>query len=93
MRREDESPAMERLYHEFGSMVGAAIFNFLRSGSVAREREGWGGLSREEKGKKGVSDGWRCRLSIFTLLYLTLLAFRRAYASYGTLHNFSMAPR
>jgi hypothetical protein len=40
MRREEESPAMERLYHAFGSMVGAAIStDSLDLGSVARERE------------------------------------------------------
>ena len=60
IRREDGSEAMERLYHAFGSMVGAAIFFGgipLDLGGICGEKEGWGVLSRERE-KKGGSDGW-----------------------------------
>jgi hypothetical protein len=69
MRREDESPAMERLYHAFGSMVGAAIFasNALRSVLGGREGLGSSFEGREKRGER--RELWTAGVDYLCLLY------------------------
>lgn len=80
IRREDGSEAMERLYHAFGSMVGAAIFGIpLDLGGICGEKEGRGVLSREDKKRK--KERKERRTAAVWTRYLSLHRFRHASAS------------